>query len=496
MLTTGQRGPSAPPHGHGLLERLLPDVAAKAPPGYLIEIGSTREKLPGQGSTVILARLAEKLGIPFVTVDMDPANTEQARADLAQQARAKAVTARGEEFLASFEEPVLAAYLDAFDIQHGQHSEYRVDRYRQFLGTEITNAGAAAMHLRCAEALVPRLVEGGLIVIDDTWSEGDGYAGKGTTAVPALLASGFDIVGQTRTAVALQRATGKGTGSGAANPSQLVRRAFRAVRRTWRRRRKRFRVWRQETELRRTYRTTADGRRSKAALAMLRNSATSRRCVIIGNGPSLNQMDLSVLANVPTFGLNRGYLLFDRIGGPTTYLVSVNRYVLEQSTDEMLASPCPKFLNWRHRRYVPSGRDDVVFVHTSHEEGFSTDLADRGLWEGATVTFVAMQLAYHLGYRDVVLIGVDHSFATRGPAHQLVTSSGDDPNHFDKAYFGAGYRWQLPDLEMSERAYALAKAAFEAAGGSVVDATVGGKLTIFPKAEFSDLFPPPRTPAG
>ena len=237
-----------------------------------------------------------------------------------------------------------------------------------------------------------------------------------------------------------------------------------------------------------SYRLSAEGRRSARTLEALRGTA-SGRCVVIGNGPSLNQMDLSVLAGEPTFGLNRGYLLFDRIGGPTTYLVSVNRYVLEQSADEMLASPGTKFFNWRHRRFVPAGRDDVVYLHTVHEPGFSTDVARRGLWEGATVTFVAMQLAYHLGYRDVVLIGVDHSFATAGPAHQLVTSGGDDPDHFDRSYFGAGYRWQLPDLETSEQAYAMARAAFESAGGSVVDATVGGKLTIFPKAELATLFP-------
>jgi hypothetical protein len=100
-----------------------------------------------------------------------------------------------------------------------------------------------------------------------------------------------------------------------------------------------------------------------------------------------------------------------------------------------------------------------------------------------------MQLALYLGYRDVVIIGVDHSFTTPGPAHQLVTSQGADPNHFDPSYFGKGYRWQLPDLEMSEQAYRLAKDAYERAGGSIVDATVGGKLTIFPKAEFTSLFP-------
>ena len=213
--------------------------------------------------------------------------------------------------------------------------------------------------------------------------------------------------------------------------------------------------------------------------------------MIIGNGPSLNAMDLSVLRDTPTFGLNRANLLFDRLGGPTTYLVSVNRYVIEQSGAELLAAPVPKFLSWRHRRLLPTVSDDVVYIRTVRRPGFSTDIAGRGLWEGGTVTYVAMQLAYHLGFRDLVLIGVDHSFTTSGPAHQLVTSVGDDPNHFDPSYFGAGYRWQLPDLEMSEEAYKLARSAFEAAGGSIVDATVGGKLTIFPKVDFGSLFPRP-----
>jgi predicted O-methyltransferase YrrM len=204
------RGAGAPagataPHGHGLLVRLLPDVAARSRRGHVLEVGTTREKLPGQGSTVVLAALAAEHGLRFTTIDMDPANTAQALADMAGIPGATAVTARGETFLAAFREPVVAAYLDAFDIQHGKHSEYRVERYRRYLGTDITNDGAAAMHLACARALIPRMVRGGLIVIDDTWPEGDGYAGKGRDAVPALLAAGFRIVERTRTAVALSR---------------------------------------------------------------------------------------------------------------------------------------------------------------------------------------------------------------------------------------------------------------------------------------------------
>ena len=99
----------------------------------------------------------------------------------------------------------MAAYLDAFDIAHGRHSQYRRDRYREILSTEITDEGAHEMHRACAEALVTRIVPGGLVVIDDTWRDRDGYHGKGATAVPLLLQRGFRIVGRTRTAVGLRR---------------------------------------------------------------------------------------------------------------------------------------------------------------------------------------------------------------------------------------------------------------------------------------------------
>jgi hypothetical protein len=257
-----------------------------------------------------------------------------------------------------------------------------------------------------------------------------------------------------------------------------------------------LRLWLGDVSSGIAYRVTAEGRRSARALRALRGTVPTRRCVIIGNGPSLNQMDLSVLKDADTFGLNRGYLLTPRIGGPTKYLVSVNEFVIEQSGAEMLAAPGLKFFSWRHRRFVPPDRRDVIYLRSVHRPSFSLDLVRDGLWEGATVTFVALQLAFHMGYREVVLIGVDHRFTTSGPAHQLVTSGGADPNHFDPGYFGAGYRWQLPDLETSEIAYRLADQAYKAAGGTVVDATVGGNLRVFPKVAFAEAVRGDPQPMG
>jgi Protein of unknown function DUF115 len=220
----------------------------------------------------------------------------------------------------------------------------------------------------------------------------------------------------------------------------------------------------------------------------LRNTHAGERCFIIGNGPSLRRTDLTKLKGEFTFGLNRIYLIFSELGFATSCLVSVNELVLEQCVSEMKALDLPKYLTWRSRHWFA---DDLqaVFVDTDFTgpEDFSRNASGR-IFEGFTVTYVALQLAFYMGFSDVILIGVDHNFTTQGPANQAVVSQGDDPNHFSPNYFGAGFKWQLPDLEGSERAYRLARQAFESDGRRVLDATVDGKLTIFPKVDYNSLF--------
>jgi hypothetical protein len=221
------------------------------------------------------------------------------------------------------------------------------------------------------------------------------------------------------------------------------------------------------------------------------NRHVDKRCFIIGNGPSLRKMDLAPLKNEITFGLNRIYLLFESIGFTTTYHVTFNNYVIEQCAEEIAKLPCPKFVGWHARRLMPA-TPSTVFLRSRSGPRFCTDIAADGVWEGATVTFVAMQIAYYMGFRKVILIGVDHSFQTKGTPHELVVSEGDDPNHFHPNYFGKGFRWNLPDLETSELAYKLARRQFELAGREILDATVEGKLQVFPKVDYAKLFNDPE----
>lgn len=212
------------------------------------------------------------------------------------------------------------------------------------------------------------------------------------------------------------------------------------------------------------------------------------RCFILGNGPSLRHTDLDLLKDEFTFGLNRIYLMFPDLGFPTTYLVSINTLVIEQCAQEMMALSIPKFITWRARKWMAKD-PGVIFLDTDYTppETFTEDLSGR-VYEGSTVTYVALQIAFYMGFEKVILIGVDHSFKDKGPANTIVVSDGEDMNHFHPDYFGKGFRWQLPDLEGSERAYRLARQAYENNGRQVLDATIGGKLTIFPKVEYASLF--------
>jgi hypothetical protein len=232
-------------------------------------------------------------------------------------------------------------------------------------------------------------------------------------------------------------------------------------------------------------------RESIRRLAALKDSRKGQRAFIIGNGPSLMNTDLSLLKDQHTFGMNRIYLLFPELGFSTTYLCAVNDLVIEQTASDLSALTLPKFLSWRSRRFFVSGlplSSVPTFLYTTYESpSFSTDVRGR-VWESATVTNVALQLAYHLGFQQVVLIGVDHSYSAPGKPNTTVTSQGDDPNHFSPAYFGRGFRWQLPDLDTSEIGYTFAREAYRRAGREVLDATMGGKLTIFPKVDYNSLF--------
>jgi hypothetical protein len=226
---------------------------------------------------------------------------------------------------------------------------------------------------------------------------------------------------------------------------------------------------------------------SRKRLRQLKDSQPGRKCVIMCNGPSLLGTDFELLkrSGIFAFGLNKINLLFDVTDFRPNCVVAVNRFVISQNAKFFNHTELPLFLGSYSKAEIRF-RENVIFVHDAPIASFVRNCS-ISLNSGCTVTYVAMQLAFHMGFRHVALVGCDHNFASSGPAHATVTAEGNDRSHFDPRYFSGGMKWQLPDLAGSEFSYQLAGRAFDASGGEIVNCTVGGKLEVFRRCSLNDF---------
>ena len=221
--------------------------------------------------------------------------------------------------------------------------------------------------------------------------------------------------------------------------------------------------------------------RSRSNLKKLHNTHLGKNAVILCNGPSLLKTDLNLLKDTYTFGLNKINLLFDKNDFRPDSIVAVNGFVIEQNEKFYNETQIPLFLDSLGKQNIKS-RKNVSFLHSANQVKFARDVS-VSIWQGATVTTVALQLAYHMGFKNVALVGCDHNFTQKGPANQTVISGDKDESHFDPNYFAGGVKWQLPDLVASEYGYTLARETFSASGRNIYNCTEGGKLEVFDRVE-------------
>ncbi len=223
-------------------------------------------------------------------------------------------------------------------------------------------------------------------------------------------------------------------------------------------------------------------------IELLKNKHRGERVVIVCNGPSLNNMDLSFLKRECVIGLNKIYLGFQKFRFYPKYYVAVNPKVIEQSVSEIRKLNCVKFLGDQGANGFISENSSTYLLNTKNPPfRFCKDIA-VGLHEGWTVTYAALQIAYYLGFLEVVIIGMDHNFTFSGKPNEEKVLHGEDQNHFCGSYFGNGQKWDNPDLEHSEESYKIAKCVFEEEGRRILDVTVNGRCQVFDKVDYRQLF--------
>lgn len=229
---------------------------------------------------------------------------------------------------------------------------------------------------------------------------------------------------------------------------------------------------------------------NRKLLQKYKNIHSGERCFIVANGPSLTEINLELINQDISFGMNRIYLTFDSTSFRPDYYVAINELILEQFSSEIRKLKMPKFLNWNRRSFFTGPGADITYLKSKYvmNDFFQYDLT-RPLVFGGTVTFVALQIAFYMGFGKVILVGLDHNYVDKGtPSKTQERKEEIDESHFHPQYFPKGVKWQLPDLLRSEIDYLLARRVYENDGRQILDATKGGKCQVFKKVDYMSCF--------
>lgn len=232
-------------------------------------------------------------------------------------------------------------------------------------------------------------------------------------------------------------------------------------------------------------------------LRLLKDCHLGSRCFLIGNGPSLTGEDLDLLQDEFTFGTNMVYKIFDKTKWrPSYHCVSDTIYASKLGIELSNKIKAPLFTTERTYRRMRKKPIDTTYIHTIQSERYRV----RGniysyCMVKATVLSLAAEMAFHMGFKEIYLLGVD------------CTNPHDKGGHFTDNYTTKEVaetdinrikaRMKADSLttkqigehiiDRSMEVYALLDKYAKKHGIKIYNATRGGNLEIFPRIKLEDV---------
>lgn len=215
----------------------------------------------------------------------------------------------------------------------------------------------------------------------------------------------------------------------------------------------------------------------------------NQRCFIVATGPSLTVDDLNVLHDNHEIciSMNRIYNIFSKTEWRPDYYLIEDEKMIEDLSEEIAELHLPhKFVSakpetyWQQRDARSSIKYNMIVQdYDDMNVGFSRHL-ERCIYNGRTVTYACLQLAVYMGFKEIVLLGVDFNYSSDIYA---------ESNHFE------GYHHSYKEIRLNPihpekmlLAYEKAKEVCDAQGIKIYNATRGGKLEVFERTDFDKLF--------
>lgn len=222
--------------------------------------------------------------------------------------------------------------------------------------------------------------------------------------------------------------------------------------------------------------------------ASMKGCKNGKRCFIIGNGPSLQVHDLELLGNVDCFAANGIFHIFQNTSWRPTYYMVMDRYY-DAPPEVIRDIECNTvFLSDYYWRFNQVLRKDAICLHlhiplSTRHYPVSQDIRKKVI-SSYTVSFIAMQIAAYMGYKEIYLLGFDHNYNLEIDKKGRLIKNTENTSHF--------FTDERPDqvvanvIEMT-KSYIAFRDYAQKRGITVKNATRGGKLEVFERIDFDSL---------
>ncbi len=219
---------------------------------------------------------------------------------------------------------------------------------------------------------------------------------------------------------------------------------------------------------------------------LYRKHEKANRCFIVANGPSLRYEDLDTLASNHEicFGVNEIFKAFKHTKWRPTYFLASDLYFYDHTEDEIdsIEAEYLFFGDFSEGRIVSPKSNRIKYHPTGiptwnlqHGIVFSEDIS-VAIYTHQTIIYECLQFACYMGFKKIYIIGADCEIKD------------NENTHFCKDYLEGlkvPYGLNLPQMMLG---YQSAKDYADRHFIQIFNATRGGKLDIFKRVKFDDLF--------
>lgn len=224
-------------------------------------------------------------------------------------------------------------------------------------------------------------------------------------------------------------------------------------------------------------------------------------CFIIGNGPSLTVEDLNKIKNQVSFSSNRINLFLEETEWKPHYYTFIDARIAINFFDEVYKMERKQMFvivtDAGYTSLKKQFKKNCIFLRSYHEHEknglpkFSEEISKKMHTHG-TVTYANIQLAIYMGFKNIYLIGVDNNYAINKRKDGSIEINKEliGKDYFKESYYNSNENAkQVPNnVYAMSQAYLSAKKYCDQRDIKIYNATRGGKLEVFPRVKFDDLF--------